>query len=706
MVIQFVNIIKVIFYIILIMKKSYIDLTKRFNLQQKKVEDHELKDKIENYYKEKKFRKTIYNIDSEYRNKIPKNILDKEIKKLPNSPLTFFNNSSEMKIFVGKHSYKEKDRIILENVKNTKLTVMNSIIFINNFNHVLIKMKFHGAKNKSQILISELKSNINPTFDNTNEIKKFGNIPSNSLFGPKSIILIDNFPEIHNTLVTNLEKDINEIKLDYFLIKLPFNYISDNNLVIDNPTILCSLELLEIAGIPLSFINANYPINYERFIGFHEISRISEDHIYINLKVKANKTANGGRDGIKLSKILKIIRGYEDSNEYTINLKKNFNNVVKLELISTEFNRIEKIIFSSGKNKNNKLYWKHLEDSNRLYEITIDEGDYTTNDLINEISEKMNQTIRYIDNYNNKIYNIFDFNINKDTDITTFTSYNKIFLPNSLSVSLETIDTGIISNVNKEKYIVTVQHDSNYLVEGDEITINGSDNIGKIPNNVINKKHQIYKIDNDKFTYSFILDDFIPLDEDNINGNGGINIEIKHKAMVSFLFDRNDTVGSILGFKNIGKSNSITPFNNITTNQDDYIFPNIYNNVGILDTNNNIINLKNKNLYFLMHLNNYESIISNTPEGSCFAKIQILDEENMFFNTFVPNPVEFEKPIINLNQLDIKFTYPDGTKPNFNNLNHSFTLLIVEEINKNIYTGKNSNDSTFIDSVINNEISI
>ena len=108
-------------------------------------------------------------------------------------------------------------------------------------------------------------------------------------------------------------------------------------------------------------------------------------------------------------------------------------------------------------------------------------------------------------------------------------------------------------------------------------------------------------------------------------------------------------------------------------------------------------------MYFFMHLNDYESVISNTPEGSCFAKILLKedDESCCYINTFVNSSVDFDQPIQNLSEFKIKFTYPDGTKINFNNLNHSFTLLIVEEFEKHKNIKDISNKNDFINSIIN-----
>ena len=64
------------------------------------------------------------------------------------------------------------------------------------------------------------------------------------------------------------------------------------------------------------------------------------------------------------------------------------------------------------------------------------------------------------------------------------------------------------------------------------------------------------------------------------------------------------------------------------------------------------------------------------------------------FNTFVSYPIEFDTPIPNLSQLQIKFTVSDGSPINFGNVHHSFTLKITESIYNNNIGKHNINSKT------------
>ena len=54
--------------------------------------------------------------------------------------------------------------------------------------------------------------------------------------------------------------------------------------------------------------------------------------------------SNRGHDSIAIFKILNTISGYPNAGEFTINLRKNFTNVVRIEMISSEFPFTEFII--------------------------------------------------------------------------------------------------------------------------------------------------------------------------------------------------------------------------------------------------------------------------------------------------------------------------------------------------------------------------
>ena len=183
---------------------------------------------------------------------------------------------------------------------------------------------------------------------------------------------------------------------------------------------------------------------------------------------------------------------------------------------------------------------------------------------------------------------------------------------------------------------------------------------------------------------------------------GGENVTVKSKTKVSFLFDKTDTFGDIIGFINVGDKYSITDYSANVSNKDSYVFTNNLDVVGNPYTyTSGFVNLSGKYNYMLMYLNDIEYIYSNNNLSSAFAKINFSGNPgDVLFNTYVPYPLNvYSKnfPISTLAQLTIKFTYPDGSKINFRNIEHSFTLRITEEKLQNSNTYLNSQAITIAD---------
>jgi hypothetical protein len=241
------------------------------------------------------------------------------------------------------------------------------------------------------------------------------------------------------------------------------------------------------------------------------------------------------------------------------------------------------------------------------------------------------------------------------------------FKTQSIEYSEETKQSTDSFKINLEESKQSSQSKSN-IKSVIKPSINRSVNISKLSNNII---------------YSY----------------GGNDIIIKQNTKFRLLFNRNDTFGDILGFKDIGSTFAITPFNKTISNFDNYVINNNLNSVGDLITSNNLINLSGQNTYFLMYMNNIE-FINNINFPTAFAKILLSGNQGDYlFNTFVKQPSDIYSPIFpipEITSLNISFLYPDGTVPDFRNINHSFTIKIVEEIIQSNDVQRNSNHTNYI----------
>jgi hypothetical protein len=404
-------------------------------------------------------------------------------------------------------------------------------------------------------------------------------------------------------------------------------------------------------------------------------------------------------------KILDTIEGFPYSNKYIIQLKQTFKNVIYVELLSTEFPYIDYIIKN---NTNNKFYWQNIDDGDYLYSVSLNEGSYNLDKLITNLHTQINLTPRNISTITNPVNNIFDIKYDNITNKIIFNSYNNILLPNSLNV--------LIVNINNiDYYQLQIKQDNHTVSVGDIISIQNALQVSIINQNIIqgyipssyinNQQFTVYSIDSNSNKYNMLLgkttniNTITDLLKINNYSYGGNDIIIKQNTKFRLLFNKNDTFGDILGFKDVGSVFAITPFNKQISNFDQYIINNNLNSIGDLITTNNLINLSGKNTYFLMYLNNIE-FINNINLPTAFAKILLSGNQGDYlFNTFVKQSSDTYSPsfpIHEITNLNISFLFSDGSIPDFRNINHSFTLKIVEEIIQSNDIQRNSNHTNYI----------
>jgi hypothetical protein len=656
---------------------------------------------------------SILNIDSYDRSKYPKHIYKSDNKFLPSNPLYFKKGSNIVQINYPNHSLSSGDNIIIQNVEGNNIILVDSFYLINKFKYLLITLYDNGIDTDYKNYVDELNIHIElygPQIENN----MLNNIPFNSLLGVKNILLYNDIPDtslsaISSTLSSILgSSDVNFINKNCIFIELDNEYINQDTSYIKINQVF-NLSYLHISGIKLGYLNANYPINNYNYQSSYLIySVIDEDHFEIMTNYFAYGTLSGGGNKVQIMKIINSINGYPDPDDYFINLKKSFNNVVKIELLSTEFPYVDIVI---KENENDKLYWKHIEDGDVIYQIKLDDGNYTQSTLIDNIKTKMNAVERTGSTKITPKYNYFDVELDMKLQLIKFMPYNLTNIPNSLSLRLETINSN-------EYYILNISNDSLIINSGETVIISSSDDVTikntlnniteilSVASSYINKSHSIYSINLENQTYDIILGKKSEIKTTVVDyeSGGGENIIIKNSTKASFYFNYPDTCGDILGFKYVGDKTSIIDFSSVITNKDDYINSNNLNYVGNnLNYSNGFINLSGKFNYFLMYLNDIEYVYQSNNLPSAFAKI-LLDGNpgDILFDNHVKIPGNtYSKnfPISTLTELHIRFLYPDGSRVNFRNLEHSFTLNIIEEKIQNNNTYLNSKTMSFIEEI-------
>ena len=671
--------------------------------KEKQLAEDKQSEEYEKFYKKEELKVSLINIDSMFRNKSPKNIYTSSINYLPKDPITFSQDSQILQINYPNHGFIENNKIIIQNVEAKSFILSEGIYLFQNYSYCFININhdftidYINLLNKIQVEISVVNSDI------INDITFYGNIPLNSLMG----IFDVNLPSIINQIIEIPQNILDVLKgstvesLDssYILIQLPFNYFSyDNDKSYAVITDFFKISFNDLFGLPINGINADYPINYQKLQGYQEVlSVLDKDNFTIQTGFSSLKNGTCGGDKIQIMKILKTEEGYPDANNYTIMLKKNFNNVVRVELISTEFPFIDYLIKSSGPNKNNKIYWKHLDDGNHIYSVEIPEGNYDGVNLMTLLSTTMNSIERITSTSEKKIYNDFLIDYNSFTQEVVFSAFKTENIQNSLKV-----DIIIINSI--QYFRLTIKHPNNLVEINDLITISESVAIGRITTNNINKTHTIFEINKNNSSYSILLGSigqFSPTADlelgSTLTDTGGGAVNITTRARVSLLFNFKDTLGAVIGFKNVGQQNALTPYKSKISNFDSYLNNTKLNTVGNLVETSLLLNFTGNNNYYLLYLNDFELVTHNSNQLPAFAKILLSGSPgDILYNTFINYPLEFDFPIPTLNEIKIKINYGDGSLPDFRNIDHSFTLKIIELVNYPKNTGINSKKTNFI----------
>ena len=611
---------------------------------------------------------TRINIDSRYRNIESKNIIYDKITYLSENPLYFTNNSNIIKIYHKNHGFQKENKIIIQGVQPDVISIINGLTFNKDSEYIRINHKNHNLNNNLNNNTS-IKIQLSNIIGNLNNKRTLLNIPIN---------------ELNTTHNINFIRNINENPSnDYYYIKISTKVNQDYEYSLSS----IYIQFLQIAGISINQINANYPRSALQINGYHIIYNIIDTNYYeIQVTDYSILTINSGGVNIWITQVIDFIEGYPDNNYYKISLKKTFYNVNRIRLISTEFPNTERVIKNYPLNKkNNMLYWQILEDGEDIYSIEITPGNYTLNtlklELFNQISKiERPITIIYNLNIDNSKMLYYTFNlpiidINAQNDLFSMKLSQQLTISKPLSLSNHTFDDGF----NR----LRIYHPNHNLNINDEITISNAISTNNIPDTIINSTFKIERI-LDRDTYEVKLPRYTASTVQNDITNGGTVVVLTYPLKFRLLFDRPYTLGNILGFKDIGKPTSITKYNTIITNNS------LYDN-DFLDRNiTNTINLSGDN-YILMSspLFKDSSYTTGNIDG-VFAKLLLAgDPGSIMFNQFIQLGEYFKEPISTLSDFEVAFYDPSGELFNFGSMEHSYTLEIYEDIlsnnNNNIF---------------------
>jgi hypothetical protein len=642
-------------------------------------------------------KKTVINIDSANRN-INTTVNVNNYLKLENNSIVFTPNTNQFKILINNadKKYVVGDKITLRGYQFYKVRYSGLNIFFNDRESYVIL----DIPPNFDIQIPYYDIIISISGVNNNGNNYFYNVPLN-LINQLQVIEIYNY------------NSDNRIKFN-----IPITFYTDNNL---NQTLItdCEITYYNIGNYPINLLNSILPISQYYLSPYLLITSVTTKYIQIKLNnaisLNQNILLNGywiddnffTGSNIEIGIINNFDKGYISSSNFKIPLNKTINNVASIKVISSEIPNILKNInainnfgnvLSTINNlfipvPNNKLYWDNLLDE-ETYSISIPTGYYNYVQLQAIINNLMNSTPR-INKLNSNLYylNIFEVILDTSSNISSFKSFNKYILPNCLYSVVQQQDS------NGNQYILRISHQQHNLKVGDRIYIFNSISYYYIDATYINDPNGyiITKIINNDY-YEIIINN-INLIANVGDTKGGYNITINTPNSFRLRFDFSDTFGSIIGFKYVGVSTSITKYSDSTTN---YIITNIQSYVydinKTLVVNDTISQYQIYNdfdnttsEYLLLQCTNFNNCLN--PNGpSYFYKFLMNGAPNtVIYNSYVNSPIYLNPPIRYLSELEFTFIDPIGNQVNFYNRNFSLTLEITNFDN----SPENTNINTF-----------
>lgn len=276
------------------------------------------------------------------------------------------------------------------------------------------------------------------------------------------------------------------------------------------------------------------------------------DTLQTNLNIDSQNKLTQVSRLVKIDSRNRDIKIYPNANNFRIFLGATFNNVFKIELISTEFPNTANVIKNFPEEiRNNKIYWINQEDEDLgfpIYSVEINPGSYNAMTITKEIESKMNSLKR---RNGDPIapYHYFLCSINLDSDIFTLTSLINTTLSNN---PLEFV---------AGQTTVYVNHISHGYSDGQIIYMQGIKQSAGISSDKLNGAFTITKVNDDKYSYE-VVDQAIT----SVNKAGGNTVKSGRLAAFQLLWDSYKTTPyDHLGFLKENSCQLIPITNPLTT---------------------------------------------------------------------------------------------------------------------------------------------
>lgn len=652
-------------------------------------------------------------IENDHGYNIENNILldEKSLSFTTTNIIVGINTSSKniLRINCPNHDFKKDDLIILKELnkkmvdlystyKSLSNTTEYAIIFTPNSSSVIFVCNYDEGINKSPM-------SFNPNFSvgsdgiNHDKLRNYdtndmfvdisgfngdtnpfiGNIPINFLNGRHQVYFTNPDYTIVDGNVVYSDDTIINIPTSGIVNKITGFYINLNKKYSGDPissTVKISITFNYIGGYPINKINTEFPTNNNHLYGYHKIYATTKNTIDIAIDKQTyyvdenSNPISFGNLSLYIAKLTMIFKNV-NKNNFTIPLTKDISDVLSIKMINSVFPNTIKNITDT----HNKLYWQNEDDGNITYNIEIDSGYYDMISLKNIIESKISDTKRqYVDIdscYTDK--NIIYVDINENTNITTFTSYKQ----GILSLPIQSVDYDSENNT----YTLTIKQQKHGLSANDTVRFTNLINTNGISSEILNTQHIVSSIISED-EYTIVLQNINLLSDTTVTYGGYGNVYVDNR--IKILFNYNDTIGKILGFRNVGENDSITKYNNIIKNSDEYEYEYVIiqnNKKYIYNDGIKQLLIGNKindhgNNYLKIYINDIKNV-SESDGTSYFSKIILTKSYGLYeYDTYVDNYKIFDYPIEFYN-LNIKIYNNKNELYDIGNLNFSFVLEIT-----------------------------
>jgi hypothetical protein len=360
--------------------------------------------------------------------------------------------------------------------------------------------------------------------------------------------------DIHK--INNEQLDINRKYKDYHINK--HNIIDSNT---SNTISQDNIKLL-IGDKPIKNLNDlnpkeldSLPLNERQLLDSKSFNRNSSRSGILGDRFIQNQETI-----IHIDSSERDITKYSTPSQYLYEFRKTFNNIVSVELISSEIPNTLKLIRDSPSTKqNNLIYWYNLDDGEGLlYQATITPGNYSTEDsLATAIQTAMNSVIRTATGENHN----FTVTVDTDTDLVTFTQTDGELL-SSGPFDIAQVNIDFLNTYGYDTDTVaaiSVNYPGHGFSAGDTIIISGADNVGTVPAEYINGEHKVFG--GSAPNSIGIIIEGLPVTPVIALNAGGDNVTISTYVSFSLLFNRSGTPRDILGFSAIDTDYDFVQYN-------------------------------------------------------------------------------------------------------------------------------------------------